>query len=329
MKRIDQDIAEGKLNNIYLLYGEENYLRNQYRDKLMKALNPNEDTINVSSYLGKDISAGEIIDLAETMPFLSDRRVILIEDSGLFASGGVNEKLADYMKTVPETTFFVFSEENVDKRLKMYKAVNANGHCAEFGRQSSETLKVWVIKMLRNNGLQITGPAYAEFINRTGNDMLVIKSEIDKLISYAYGKDSVSISDVCAICTPKIEDKIFDMLDNIMVGRADLAMKQYGDLLELQEEPEHILYMIIRELRLMLHVKVMNKENVSVKETASNLKVEDFVVKKLLSQTAKVPKKNIERAIEAAVQTEENSRRGIMDVQIGTEILIVTLSSGI
>ena len=76
MSIIDEDIKNGKLNHIYLIYGGESFLRKQYKERLKKALSPEEDSMNYSYYEGKDISAGEIIDLAETMPFLAERRTI-------------------------------------------------------------------------------------------------------------------------------------------------------------------------------------------------------------------------------------------------------------
>ena len=87
MKRIAQDIKNGQFNNIYLLYGEEAYLRRQYRDNLKKALVAEDDTLNCTSYSGKDINVNEIVDIAGTMPFFAERRVIIIENSGWLKSG--------------------------------------------------------------------------------------------------------------------------------------------------------------------------------------------------------------------------------------------------
>ena len=84
MKTIDNDIKAGEFKKVYLLYGEERYLIRQYRDKLIKAMVKENDTMNFSSFEGDGISQKEIIDLAETLPFFADRRVILIEDAGIF-----------------------------------------------------------------------------------------------------------------------------------------------------------------------------------------------------------------------------------------------------
>ena len=88
MQRINNDIKQNNFKQIYLLSGEERYLKKQYTDRLHKAMCNEGDSMNTHFYEGKDISVGEIIDLAETLPFLSERRVIFISNSNLFKSGG-------------------------------------------------------------------------------------------------------------------------------------------------------------------------------------------------------------------------------------------------
>ena len=93
MKTIDEDIKNGTFRQLYLLYGEEVYLKKQYKDKLVKAMTTEGDTMNFSAFEGKDTVTGQLIDLAETLPFFAERRVILVEDSGFFKSS--NDLLSD------------------------------------------------------------------------------------------------------------------------------------------------------------------------------------------------------------------------------------------
>ena len=95
MQRINEDLRSGQFKQAYLLYGEEAYLRRQYRDRLKKALLGDGDAMNMNCFEGKDVNVGEVIDVAETMPFFADRRVIVMDGTGLFKSGG--EKLAEYI----------------------------------------------------------------------------------------------------------------------------------------------------------------------------------------------------------------------------------------
>ena len=121
MQRINEDIKTGNFKQIYLLYGEERYLKNQYTTRLRKALCQEGDEMNTHFYQGKDFSVGEVIDLAETLPFLAERRVMFFKDTGLFKSGG--EKLAEYLASPNDTTFFVFTESEVDMQNATARSV--------------------------------------------------------------------------------------------------------------------------------------------------------------------------------------------------------------
>ena len=93
MKSLNEDLKTGQFKQIYLLYGEEGYLKRQYRDRFVKAMLPDGDTMNYAHYEGKNINVREVIDLAETLPFFAQRRLIVFEDTGFFKSAGA--ELAD------------------------------------------------------------------------------------------------------------------------------------------------------------------------------------------------------------------------------------------
>ena len=101
MKTIDEDIKSGQFKKIYLLYGDEAYLKKQYKDKLKKALVQPDDTMNFTAYEGKDTNPKEVIDLSETLPFFAERRVILIENSGSSA-GDVTFKAGNGIQGVAD-----------------------------------------------------------------------------------------------------------------------------------------------------------------------------------------------------------------------------------
>ena len=174
MKGLQEDLKAGRFQSVYLLYGEEEYLKRQYKQKLRQALVPEDDTMNVTVYQGK-INPGEIIDLAETLPFFAERRLILVEDSGMFQDS--SKELADYMKQISPTACFVFVETEVDKRSKMYKAVKSAGRVVEFARQTDTVLTKWILSRLKRENKKITQQDMQRFLEKTGNDMENIEME--------------------------------------------------------------------------------------------------------------------------------------------------------
>ena len=129
MKTINQDIKEENFRPVYLLYGEEDFLRRAYKNRLKEAI-VGDDTMNYSYYEGKEIDVNAVISTAETMPFFAPRRLIILENSGLFKKDA--EALVSYLPELPETTHMIFVEKEIDKRNRLYKKVTTLGYAAEF-----------------------------------------------------------------------------------------------------------------------------------------------------------------------------------------------------
>ena len=182
MKNLNEDLKTGKLKQAYLLYGEENYLKRQYKERITKALLGEDDTMNYAYYEGKGINLKEVIDLAETLPFFAERRLIVFENTGLFKSAGAD--LADYIKDLPETTCFLFIETEVDKRSKLFKAVKAKGSVVEMNFQDEATLKRWTAGCIQREGKKITERDVIYFLEKVGTDMENITKELEKIFCY-------------------------------------------------------------------------------------------------------------------------------------------------
>ncbi len=324
MKTIDNDIKRQEFKKVYLLYGEERYLIRQYRDKLKYALTNPDDTMNFSSFEGDDLNVKEIIDLAETLPFFADRRVILIEDSKLFKKGG--DELGDYMAELPETTYFVFVEEEVDKRSKLFKAVGKCGNAIEFGKQTDETLMKWVGGRINKEGKNITQAAYQSFIAKTGTDMQNIEKELEKLICYTLDKDVIEPEDVEAITTEQISNKVFEMVDAIASHKQKHAMDLYYDLLALKEAPMRILFLITRQFQILLTVKVMSNQGFGNKDIASKAGCPEWAVRKYQGQAKSFSLEQVKQAIADGVSYEEAVKTGRMNDQMAVEMFIVQYS---
>lgn len=324
MKTIDNDIKAGQLKQAYLLYGEESYLIRQYRDKLVKAMVQPEDTMNFSRFEGADINQKEIIDLAETLPFFAERRLILIEDSGLFKKSA--EELADYMDSVPDTTYFIFVEQEVDRKTKMYKAVKKLGNAVEFVRQTDETLARWVEGRIRKNGKNITRDAYNLFVTKTGSDMENMDKELEKLLCYTLDMDYIDVADVEAVTTEQTENKVFDMVDAVANHQQKKAFDLYYDLLALKEPAMRILYLITNQFQRLIVVKAMTNQGFGNKDIASKAGCPEWAVKKYQSQCRAFSMDQLKQAVRDGVGYEEAVKTGRMGDAMAVELFITQYS---
>lgn len=326
MQRINEDIKTGNFSQVYLLYGKEAYLRKQYKDKLQAALLGEGDAMNLHYYEGKDISVGEIIDLAETMPFFADRRTIIIENSGLFKSGG--DQLAEYMTQIAPTTCFVFVEAEVDKRSKMFKAVQNQGHLALFEEQDETTLKRWVASILKKEDKKISENTANYLLAKTGTDMENIRMELEKLICYCLDRDVITAEDVDAICVNRVTSHIFDMINAIAEGKQKRALDLYYELLALKEPPMRILFLIAKQCNTLLQVKELKMKGFDNKRIGEKLGVPNFVAAKNVSQAARFKVEDLKNAVKQCVEADEAVKMGRMNDVMSVEVLIMSVLGG-
>jgi len=326
MKRIAQDIKNGQFNNIYLLYGEEAYLRRQYRDNLRKALVAEDDTLNCTSYSGKDINVNEIVDIAGTMPFFAERRVIIIENSGWLKSG--EDRMVDLIKNLPDTTYIVFVESEVDKRSKLYKAVTAKGYAALCEMQDETMLKKWIMGLLKKENKRITPDALNLLLDKTGTNMENIRREVEKLVCYRYFDEGITVEDVEALCIVQLQNKIFDMVEAVAQKRQKEALDWYYDLLALKEAPMKILALISRQFHMLLQVKEMRQKGYPEADIAKQTGLNAYYLKKkYIPQAAQFQISQLETALRKCVEAEEDVKTGRMQDILSVELIIVGLSS--
>lgn len=325
MKSLNEDLKTGQLKQIYLLFGEEGYLKRQYKNRLANAMLPEGDTMNYACYEGKGIELREVIDLAETMPFFADRRLIVFENTGLFKNGGTD--LADYIKEMPETTSFLFVENEVDKRSKLYKAVKAKGRVAELGFQDEATLKRWVAGLVKKENKQITEQTIVYFLNKTGTDMENITKELEKVFCYALERDVITKEDIDAVCVTQISNHIFDMVDAVAQKKQQKALELYYDLLALKEPPMRILFLLIRQYRILLQVKGLLKEGYGRKEIASKAGLHPFVAGKYMDLAKRFTSGELRAVMEEGAELEQSVKTGKLTDHLSVELFLVKYSS--
>ncbi|MGN0367011.1 MAG: DNA polymerase III subunit delta [Suilimivivens sp.] len=324
MQRLIQDIKTQQFNHIYLLFGEEAYLRKQYRDKLKEAI-IGDDNMNYHYYEGKDISIGEVIDQAETLPFFAQRRLIVLENSGFLKSGG--EQLAEYFSAPAQTTYFLLVETEVDKRSKLYKTVTAKGCAVEFAVQDENTLKRWILGMVKKEDKKISENSLNYLLEKTGTDMENIRKETEKLFCYCMNKEVITEKDIEEICTKRIGNHIFDMVSAIADKKQKQALELYYELLAQKEPPMRILFLIARQFNMLLQVKELRGKGYQNKAIGEKVGLPGFIAGKYVAQAARFQTEELRDAVEACVEAEEAIKTGRINDNMSVEMLIIQYSS--
>jgi len=380
MERINQDIKTGQFNRLYLLYGDDEYFRTFARNKLKKALISDDDFMNYAEFTGKDVDINTIMDTARTIPFLGERRVIVVNDTGLFNlkgrkaqekeeneddadeasntssetdgseaqtsqvietnSGKKTKKqkeygLNDFFAEIPDTTVLIFCEEKVNRGEKLFKAVEKNGVAIAFERIKEndaggiKRLQGYVLQKLGREKKNITYGAMALFLDRTGTDLRKVFIELDKLIAYTLGRDSITEDDVKALIPEKIEDRVFDMIEFISSFQQRQALDLYYDLLRKKESPIKILSLIERHYNQLYIVKELSKTGMSSTDILkrAGIKPYDSLYKKYLGQARRYTTEDLRHAMEMCLDYDKAAKSGRIKDNIAVEMVIVAMSS--
>ena len=322
MENIRQDIKDGTLKRVYLLFGTEDYLIRQYKNMLYAAAG--QDSMNCMKADGKDISLGAVTDFALTMPFFAKYRTVLLSDTGLFSAA--SEGWSELIESLPDTAVVIFAEQKVDKRNKLYKTVQKVGYACELNTPDERTLKKWIGGILKKEGLGISESVCEEFLLRTGQDMENIKNQLEKLISYCRGSAGVTYDDVNAVCSVVPQSQVFKMIEAAAEGRTQEALAYYYDLLALREPSMRILYLIGRHINQLLITRRMISEGQGQSSVASELGIMPFAAGKLMRQARSYTQDELLGLLKMCVANEEAVKTGNMDEKIAVETALIKCS---
>ena len=325
MKELTKQIKEKSFHKVYLLTGDEPYLVLQAKHMLKNAMIKEGDTMNYAAFTDGKIDLNTLQELAFTYPFFSEKRLLLLDGTGILKTG--KDEFVSIMENMPETTCIIICEPEVDKRSKVYKWIKKNGYVGEFlkKKQTEKVLLRWIAALLGKEKKQIRENNARYFLQKTGDDMFQIKNEIDKLIAYVGDREEITQADIDAVASGEVQDKIFDLVDAIARKNKAAALSYYNDLILLKEPPMHILFLIVRQYRILhiiANMRGLRKPDDAIAKTAG---IPRFAIRKNEQQLRGYGEKMLEKCIEECIQIEEEIKTGRINDQIGVESLICRL----
>lgn len=333
IKILKEEIENNDLKSLYVFYGEEEYLKKFYIDEIEETILKGE-FINLNKIvLDGKVEDDKIIEACETMPFFSERKLVVVKNSGKFnkksdakSKKGESDQFSKYLENIPPYTCLIFYEEVIDRRLKLVGTVKKNGLLVEFPYSKQQDLAKWVIKVFKSykKTIDINTASYLVSISEPG--MIEILNEIKKLVSFLGEKENVEIDEIDKVCTKSIKSKIFDLVDAIAEKRVNVALKLLNDMIMLKEPLPKILFMIARQLRLILQMKVLCDEGLDKRAASSRMKITPYIGNKIFDQARNFSTEKIKDGIKETMQLDLAIKTGKINDRIAAEILIYKLA---
>ena len=242
-QKLKTDLKEGNpLGNAYLFYGEESYLREYYLGEIRKRLIPaGFEEFNYHALEGKDLTAQSLTEMAEAMPMMAERTLIVVTDWDIYKlNEDQRERFIALLEDLPEYCCIVFVYDTVAYKQnktvkKLCKAMDAHVTPIEFKAQDTSDLTAWIARRFRALGKQIDRQTAEYLIFLCGGLMTGLSQEIAKIGAYAKG-EVITQRDIDAVADPVLSAEIFKMTDAVSQSDYNKAAAILGDLLKMQEE---------------------------------------------------------------------------------------------
>jgi DNA polymerase-3 subunit delta len=330
---------------IILIHGDEEFLCAEALQKLKAALGPSEMADLNTTYLdGRKVTLGELQQACDTVPFLTPRRLVIVNSllSRLVGSGEGGrtaaqkrylEGLVNYLDQVPETTDLAFVEPGTVKRAHpLFKrlqglAKDNRARVALCGRKKGNDLIAWIEARAQTKGGQITRDTTHELRRTVGDNLRLLDQELEKLVAYTAGKRAIRPGDVRLLVPEARQANIFHMVDALGQGNGQRAMALLHHLLDDGAAPLYLLAMIVRQYRLLLQVKDMVGQGSRSAAIARELKLRDFVVDKMVRQARRYSLPQLEAIYQRLLETDLAIKTGGLEPIMALDILVAELSS--
>ena len=322
MKGLKEQIQNGQIGSLYLFYGEERFLVQLYEQRIKKALLMPEDEMMNLDVMQSPQDPLMVQSSIETLPFMAERRVVMIKESGAFETKpGKLGELSEFMQDIPESTTLVWIESKVDKRSKLYKAVQKHGYVVEFKRLAENELLAWIGQELKRKGIQMDRNTASYFLSLTGNDMVRIQMELEKLCSYVKERGVIQREDVDSIVTVTIESSIFKLTDHLGNQQPAAAYRIYRQLLEDNEPVQRIFYMMIRQFRLLYKASLMLGADRNA--VAKELGVPSFAAGNYQNQARRFGEKRLKELLNKLLELDVATKTGELDAEEAATLVIL------
>jgi DNA polymerase-3 subunit delta len=340
MTGLFNSLKRGEVGKLYLFYGPEDFLIREAVGRIKEILiPPSAEQMNLTIIDGSDMVAQRIANAVETLPFMSERRLVIVNNAA-FASAGKKgftqadiEMLENCFRSIPDYSCLVITAKiSPDMRTKLMKTLKSVGAVVEFGTLKPALFEKWVAKRFKAAGKAISPAVLNRFLVLTGylerdsgKTLDGVANEIEKVVKYCEGRDEVRQEDIEALAPESLSMNIFALVDSIGGRNIPKAIELLEDMKRGGEPPVRVLFMVARQFRLLLQASLYKDMGYSGGAVASKLQVPPFVAGSLMRQAGNFSREDLKKALRECAEADARVKGGRMEPWLALEVLIAGL----
>ena len=322
-------------NNIMAIYGEVPELVEKKSNEIVESyLNEKKDDFNYVKYNLYDTSFNQIIEEALTMPFILEKKAIVVKNAFIFTGEKVskdiqpnNEQVNEFLEKYDGENFIIFEvyQNKLDERKKITKTLKKTSKLAKVEQMSEQEIKNWIKNKLHENFKDIKQDALDLFIELTGINFNIVSQELEKIILFLGERTTINKKDVEEIINRSLEQNVFLLTEYIQKGEKYKAIQLIKDLIVMKEEPIKLLALITSNYRLYYQCKILSRKGYSGQQIAKTINVHPYRVKLALNQVKHYQLTHLLNIIDQCAETDYKLKSSYMDKQLILELFILSL----
>ena len=291
VKQLKNDLANGTVGSLYVFYGEEGYLKRHYLNQLKELCGGPFEAFNNITLDGEQVSVQSLTDAIDSIPMGSEKKLVVVRDYKLMQpTGDLKEFLPQLLSELPEYICLVFYfgtlEFKPDKRLNLWKILEANGQVIEFAQSSAASLIPWVKRHFYEHGKMIETPECEYLLFLCGASMENLLTEISKIAAGTPG-ERIDKGDIDALGSRVLEATVFELTDSVMEKQYSKGLLILRDLFDMKQEPVAILAAITKQMQRLYGAKLAMTKGKGESEIAQILGFKSAYPARRLIQSAR------------------------------------------
>ncbi len=333
IENLEKELKNGKLQSLYLLYGEELFLLESSLKKIKTLFG---ECIKGINYITIDeTNCNELIADIETPSFGYEKKLIIARNTGLLKKEGkrknaesakLKEKVSNYLKqnieVIHASVVLVFVEEEADTKQELYKTIDELGIICKFDYQKPIQIEKRMKAICQGYKVAIEDSTLRYFIESCGTNMQDLINEIRKLIEYAGEEGKIQKEDIDKLCIKKLESVIFDLTDSL--GKRDIkkALEVLKNLIYAKEPIQKILITLYNHFKKLYFVKLAIKYNQDIISSLNLKPNQTFLVNKYKTQAKYFGEIELKNILQSLRDLDYQYKNGLIDLQIGLETIL-------
>jgi len=315
-----------KPSPVYLFTGEERYfidegvktISDRFLEKSLK-------DFNYGIYSAQDIDVSRVIEIAETLPVMSEYRVLIVK--------GINEwnakerdSISSYTENSSSGTCLILTAIKLDKREKFFKSIEKNGIVILCNPFYKPQLNNWIKQQVNHAGKTIDNDALSILTDYAGYDMLTLRNDIEKLLLYCADRKDISINDVTLVSSNIRSVSVFEVVNALIERRYKDAIRFLKKAVDEGEPPVRVFYFIVKDIRMLLKARTLLDAGKSFEDAAKSAGVPAFKVKDFSQRVKRFPKEELYNLFEKLVVFDSRLKGGALRPELVLEDLIFSMN---